>query len=159
MPKRTSYRLVKTHRSYTVDETARLLGVCKGTVRRWMKHDLVAMQEKKPALIRGIDLKHYLQSQSKPKQKCELDECRCFKCKSNQKLAFGEAEIIFDNSATPNLCGLCISCSTVMHKRISKAQITALQAILQITFIQADEPIRNRAKPRLNEHLQKDQNT
>lgn len=156
MAKRASYRLVKTHRSYKVDEAARLLGVCKGTIRRWIGKGLPVMQGKKPALIRGVDLKRHLQAQSKPKQKCAPDECRCFKCKSNQKLAFHEAEIIFDQSPTPNLRGLCAECSTVMHKRISKAQIPSLKTILRITFIQADAPISNRPQSPLNDYFPKE---
>ena len=156
MARRASYRLVKTHRSYTVNEAAKLTSYCRGTVRRWIANGLPALQSQKPIIIKGSDLRQYLKP--KPKRKCALDECYCFKCKSNQKLAFGEAEIIFDNSPTPNMRGLCSTCSTVMNKRISKAKISDIEAILQITFIQADEPINNRTKPRSNEHLQKDEN-
>lgn len=153
MAKRSTYRLVKTHRSYKVDEVSRLLIVCKATVRCWITNGLPVMQGQKPAMIMGADLKEFLKSRSKPKQKCALDECRCFKCKSNQKVAFGEAEIIFDQSSTPNMRGLCSICTTVMHKRISKARIPEIKAILQITFKQADAPIIDRTQPRLNEHL------
>jgi excisionase family DNA binding protein len=153
MAKRASYRLVKTHRSYTVDEVARLLSVCKGTVRRWIKNGLPVMQDKKPIMIRGADLKQFLKSQSKPKQECALDECRCFKCKGIRKVAFGEAEIIFDQSPAPNMHGLCSVCAEDIYKRISKAKIPAIQAILQITFKQADAPINDRTQPRLNKHL------
>ena len=156
MAKQTSYRLVKIHRSYTVNEAARLTGSCKGTVRRWIKNGLPALQSQKPIIIKGADLREYLKGKSKPKQKCALDECHCFKCKSNQKLAFGEAEIVFDKSPAPNMRGLCGTCSTLMHKRISNAAIPDLEAKLQITFRQADEPISNRTKPRSNEHLQKE---
>lgn len=157
MAKRASYRLVKTYRSYKVDEVSRLLGICKGTVRRWIKNGLPVMQGKKPAMISGTDLKQFLQAQSKPKQKCALDECHCFKCKSNKKLAFGEVEIIFDKSPTPNLRGLCITCSTVMNKRISKTQITDIKAILHISFKQADAPISNKTQSPLNDDFPKEQ--
>lgn len=153
MSKHIRYQLVKTNRSYTVDDVSRLLFVSKGTVRRWVKNGLHVMQEKKPILIKGSILKQYLQTKSKPKQKCALDECRCFKCNSNQKVAFKEAEIIFDNSPTPNMRGLCNTCSTIMHKRISKTKIPDIKAILQITFRQADETISIREQPRSNEHL------
>lgn len=84
-----------------------------------------------------------------------MDECRCFTCKSIQKVAFGEAEIIFDNASSPNMRGLCSVCGEYVYKRVSKAKIPDIQAILQITFIQADEPISNRIETCLNEHLEK----
>lgn len=122
-----------------------------------IKNGLPVMQECKPALIKGGDLIDFLKSQSKPKQKCALDECRCFKCKSNQKVAFGEVEIIFDRSSNPNMRGLCSTCSTVMNKRISKSKIPEIQAVLQLTIKQADEPITDRTEPRLNDHLHEGQ--
>ena len=157
MAKRASWRLVKTHRSYTVDEASRLLDVSKPTVRRWIKNGLVAMQERKPALINGADLITFLKSRSRPKRKCQMDECYCFTCRSPQKIAFGEAEIFFDHSTNPNMRGLCNICSSLMFKRVSKSQLSKLGSILRLTFMRGDEPITNRCPPRPNEHLQKDQ--
>lgn len=158
MAKRASWRLVKTHRSYTVDEVSRLLGVSKATVWRWIKNGLVAMQDRKPALINGADLIEFLKSRSRLKQKCALDECYCFTCKSPRKIAFNEAEIDFGNSNIPNMRGLCSTCSNLMFKRVSKSKLTELSAILQLTFKQGDEAISNRLSPCSNDHLQKEQN-
>ena len=153
MAKRANWRVVKTHRSYKVDEAARLLGVSKGTIRRWIKKGLPAMQERKPALIKGAELIDFLKSQSKPKQKCALDECFCFSCRSPQKFAFGEAEIDFSNSSNPNPRGLCAVCSNWIFKRISKYKLSEFETVLQLTNMQASEPISNRFQPCLNDHL------
>lgn len=158
MAKRASWRLVKIHRSYTVDEVSRLLGVSKATVRRWIKNGLMAMQERKPALINGADLIDFLKSRSRPKQKCALDECYCFTCRSPQKIAFSEAEIDFSNAKIPNMHGLCSICSNLMFKRVSKSKLPELSAILRLTFKQGDKPITNRLPPCPNDHLQKEQN-
>ena len=54
MRKRQHRRMVKIHRSYTVDEAARGLGVAKGTVRRWLNSGkLSAIEGLRPALILG----------------------------------------------------------------------------------------------------------
>jgi len=58
---------VKVHRSYTVDEASRLLGVAKGTVRRWMTAGLPFLTDQKPALILGADLAAFLKARAKPK--------------------------------------------------------------------------------------------
>ena len=52
---RPDRRRVKIHRTYAVDESARLLGIAKGTVRRWLKQGLSAIDTRKPVLIRGSD--------------------------------------------------------------------------------------------------------
>ncbi|MCF6321997.1 MAG: helix-turn-helix domain-containing protein [Rhizobiaceae bacterium] len=157
MVKRASWWLVKIHRSYTVEEVSRLLGVSKATVWRWIKNGLVAIQDRKPALISGANLIDFLKSRSRPKQKCALDECYCFTCKSPRKIAFGEAEIDCKNSNIPNMLGLCSICSSLMFKRISKSKLSEISTVLRLTFKQGDEPISNRPPPCLNDHLQQEQ--
>jgi excisionase family DNA binding protein len=71
----------KIHRSYTVDEVARLLGVAKGTVRRWIKAGLPVLADRKPALILGEDLVQFLASRKAPRKKCSPAECYCVKCR------------------------------------------------------------------------------
>ena len=56
MAKRLNWRKVKKHRSYTVDEVARLLSVHKGTVRRWTKNGLKVLDDQRPLLILALTL-------------------------------------------------------------------------------------------------------
>lgn len=55
-------RLVKIHRSYTIEEIAKLFGVHKNTVRHWMKNGLTATDDKRPMLILGRVLAAFLQT-------------------------------------------------------------------------------------------------
>ena len=154
MVKRASWRLVKRHRCYTVDEASRLFQNSKGTIRHWIKDGLPIIGDKKPFLIEGENLIEYLKRKSCKRQKCALDECYCFHCRKPQKPAFGAVEILLSNSKLGNMQALCGQCTGLMFKRVSYAQIEALEAILQITIKQADAPIRDSAEPRLNGHLQ-----
>ena len=51
-----NHRLVKIHRSYTVEEIASLFGIHKNTVRGWVKAGLPTCDNKRPMLILGHDL-------------------------------------------------------------------------------------------------------
>ena len=45
-----NHRLVKIHRSYTVEEIAELFGIHKNTVRDWVKGGLATSDDKRPML-------------------------------------------------------------------------------------------------------------
>ena len=70
--RRPNYRLVKIHRSYTVEEVARLFGTHKNTVRAWVKAGLPTCDSKRPTLILGRELAAYLQARrTKNKRPCQ----------------------------------------------------------------------------------------
>ena len=66
--RRPNYRLVKIHRSYTVEEVARLFGTHKNTVRAWVKAGLPTCDSKRPTLVLGRDLAAYLQARRTKEQ-------------------------------------------------------------------------------------------
>jgi transposase-like protein len=57
-----NYRRVKIHRSHTVEEIARSLGVHKNTVRVWVKAGLPTSNKRRPLLVLGEDLVSFLQA-------------------------------------------------------------------------------------------------
>ncbi|MEP3524794.1 MAG: helix-turn-helix domain-containing protein [Hyphomicrobiales bacterium] len=141
MAKRPNWRKVKKHRSYTVDEVSRLLGVHKGTVRRWRYNGLQVLDDQRPLLIIGSDLIAFLQAQTPTKQKCAPHECYCLKCRRPRAPAFGEAEFTPDKAHSGLLRALCEVCATIMHKRASHAQYRDLRAILAITITQEEKTL------------------
>lgn len=138
MGTRGNWRKIRKHRNYTVEEVARTIGVCKGTVRRWIVAGLPALTDQKPALLLGADLICFLQSRTKPKRRCKLDQCYCFKCRTPRHAAFREAEFMPDKPTSGLLCALCEVCATVMYKRVSNARFAELAKLLDVSIRQAD---------------------
>src|SRR5271166_6256497 len=88
-----NHRLVKIHRSYTVEETAKLFGAHKNTVRAWVKAGLPTCDEKRPMLILGHDLSAFLQARrALHKQTCRPGEIYCVRCRAPKLPAGGMAD-------------------------------------------------------------------
>jgi excisionase family DNA binding protein len=110
--RRPNRRGVKYHRSYTVDQAARVLGVAKGTVRRWLKGGLPAVACRRPV---GADLAEFLDGRRARKQTCELLECYCFTCRAPRAPAGDMADFIPLSSTGGNLRARCCTCIGVMR--------------------------------------------
>jgi len=132
-----SPRRVKIHRCYTIDELARVLGVARGSVRRWIKSGLPALRDQKPMLILGEDALHFLSARKRSRSKCEPDECYCVKCRTPRRPAGDMAEFVPLTDTTGNLRGICPDCGSLMHKRIRCDAIEPLRAVLDVTIAQA----------------------
>ena len=136
---RPKWHRIKVHRSYTVDEAARELGVSKGTVSRWLKDgELPFLNDQKPALILGGSLKAFGQNRTKAKTKCKPHEFYCFKCRAPKVAAGNMADFVQRSPKSGNLKAIC-GCGTIMNKNVSKASLQALAAVLDITICQAPE--------------------
>jgi excisionase family DNA binding protein len=155
MPRnRPDRRRIKVHRSYTVDEAARTLGIAKGTVRRWLKNGLCSTDHRKPALIRGSDLADFLKSKAKTKQPCPPGHCYCVKCRSSQKPDGAFAEYIVLTATSGNLRAICPTCGNLMHRRTSAVQLELIRAELDVTIVEKSPRLRDSRQPSTIDHLQ-----
>ena len=152
--RRPDRRRVKTHQSYTVDEVARTLEVSKGTVRRWQKSGLPSIDQRKPALIHGAELRRFLNARVTPKQPCPVGFCFCVKCKAPKKPAGQMAEFLHLNQSSGNLRAICPDCGTLMHRRTSRAQLELLKADLDVTILEPIPHLKDRSTPSTNDHKQ-----
>jgi excisionase family DNA binding protein len=130
-------RGVKIHRSYKVEEVARLLNVSKRTVRRWIKAGLAAITDQKPILILGEDLLAFLAARKQRSRRCQPEECYCVKCREPRRPAGDMAEFIRLTIKTGNLRAICPVCGSLMHKRIRCDAVEALGRVLDVTVAQA----------------------
>jgi excisionase family DNA binding protein len=151
--RKPDWRRIKIHRSYTVDEAARTLGVAKGTVRRWIKNELPALKEQKPILILGTDLIEFGRARKADKQRCKPHECYCVKCREPRVPHERKAEYGPLTATNGNLRGLCPICGTLMHKRISVHRIAEIGKILAMSVEEGETRLLDSRCPPMNDYF------
>jgi predicted transcriptional regulator len=126
--RRPNYRLVKIHRSYTVEEIARLFGIHKNTVRAWVRAGLPTSDSKRPMLILGVELADFLQARrTKHKQPCKPGEFYCFRCRAPREAAGGMADCLPVTDKIGHLQAICPACECIMNRRVSMAKLTQIR--------------------------------
>jgi hypothetical protein len=149
-----NHRLVKIHRCYTVEEVARLLGVHKNTVRRWVKDGLATIDYNRPMLILGHVLVEFLHiRRTKNKQTCKPGELYCVRCRGPKFPAGGWAEYLPANEKFGTLKAICPDCDCIINRRVSLAKIWQVCGNLDITFPEELQHIVKRIKPSVNSDL------
>ncbi len=126
----------KRHHCYTITEVGELFSVHKNTVGKWIQEGLFVMDDKKPYLIHGEDLREFLAAYNKKnKASCRVDELYCVRCKSPQKPFGGLVDYVPMTSSQGQLKGVCSCCDTPMNRFISLVKAEALVSKLDIHFV------------------------
>jgi hypothetical protein len=140
--RRPNYRLVKTHRSYTVEEVARLFGMHKNTVRAWVKAGLPTCDGKRPILILGHELAEYLKARrTKNKRPLQPGEIYCVRCRAPKQPAGEMAEYQPITESLGNLIGICPDCEGMIYRRASRTKLAGIQGNLGISFSEAERQV------------------
>jgi excisionase family DNA binding protein len=150
----TNHRLVKSHRSYKVEEIARLLAVHKNTVREWIKAGLPSIDDRRPILILGSDLIAFLRARRASKKRpCGLGQMFCFRCRATKFPAGDTAEYIAITEKIGNLTAICPDCTCMMHRVVSRAKLADFLGKTDITFPQALRRLSEISQPSVNSDL------
>lgn len=154
MANKPNWRAISIHRSYTVDEARRALGVSKATVRRWIKAGLPVIPNTWPTLIHGPALIAYCKPDPSKKARCLPGECYCVKCRAPRFAAFGEAEIVNASAGSVNIRALCPDCAKLMYQRVSWIRLPSVASVLHIRAPQALRHLIDQNSPSLNVHFE-----
>jgi hypothetical protein len=153
--RRPNHRLVKIHRSYTVEEVAHLFGTHKNTVRAWVKAALPTCDSKRPMLILGRDLAAYLQvRQTRNKRPCQPGEVYCVRCRAPKRPAGGMAEYQPITEKFGNLIAICPDCESMVYRRASLAKLAQVRGNMDFTFPQAQGQVSESSQPTVNRDLE-----
>jgi hypothetical protein len=149
--KRFNPRRVKIHRSYAVDEAARVLGSHKNTVRNWLGDGLEPIDGRRPVLIRGVELKAYLNARRRQNRSpCGPGQVYCVRCRSPKHPIPPIAEYVPITPTSGNLRARCPDCLGSIFRRVSLLRLAAATGNLTITFPDALQRIMESADPSVN---------
>ena len=149
--RRPNYRLVKIHRSYTVEEVAHLFGTHKNTVRAWVKAGLPTCDDKRPSLILGRELAGFLKARhTKNKRPCQPGEIYCVRCRAAKRPAGEMADYLPITATLGNLTGICPDCEGMIFRRASLPKLAQIRGNLEITFAEAQRQVSESIQPTVN---------
>lgn len=152
-----NHRLVKVHRTYTVEEIATLLAVHKNTARQWLDQGLAAIDQRRPILVHGAALIAFLKHRrDSAKSPCGPGQIYCLRCRAPKAPAGSFVEyrpFTFDRG---NLVGTCPDCQAPLCRRVSLARMAAAIGTLRVLFPLAQEHIDDRSPPSLQCDLNQD---
>lgn len=133
MARRHNVRRVKIHWAYSVSEAAKLLGVHKHTVSRWIDRGLPLIEQKRPFLIHGSDLRDFLMAQQPRKQPCRAGEIYCVRCRAPKRPACDMVDYIPKTTTTGLLTGICPTCELLIHRMVNVAALSSVRGDLSVT--------------------------
>jgi excisionase family DNA binding protein len=149
--KRLNPRRVKIHRSYTVEEVARLFGAHKNTVRKWLKDGMPRVDDRRPILILGRQLASFVHARRQHRrQRCAFDELFCFKCRKPRQSLAGTAEYLPLRAGSGNLRAVCAHCGTRVYRRVSFRKLSDAAGSVRVALPQAQQRIVEGADPSVN---------
>lgn len=148
---RANPRAIKLHRTYSVEDAARVLGVHKNSVRGWHKDGLKAIDNGRPILFLGSVLRDFLeQRNAKRKRPCRPGTLYCFRCREPRAPALGMVDWTPINARTGNLKALCGTCETVMHRRARRDALTTIMPGLNVQIVEGPSRLKGEPIPSLN---------
>ncbi len=158
-PRRQRYPLnrIKTGCSHEVAEAAKLFGVHRNTIRRWLKEGLPTIDRRRPLLVHGAALKAFLAERQRSRRcKCQHGELYCCRCRAPRKPWGNTADVTFRTSKIANLTALCCDCGTLMHQTISRSELPKLALTIDLKTL-ASERLNGCADAGVNGDFKKDE--
>jgi hypothetical protein len=132
--------LIRINLSYSVSDIAGSLKVHKRTVLMWHKEGLPAIDNSKPYLFNGKDLRSFIKTrQNKRKFKCAEDEFYCFKCREIRKSMNNSVCIHINDEKHLNITGFCAVCECRLNKAGALINIERIKQVFAVESIKEKE--------------------
>jgi hypothetical protein len=139
MPKKKrkyNTNLIKETLSYSTYDISELYRIHKGTVRQWLKEGLPMIDNRKPYLVFGSDLKEFIKKrQGSRKTKCNSNELYCCKCRKPQSSWNNVVDLKILNERRLLIMGICGQCNTLTNKLSSLKNLDEIKEIFDVQTI------------------------
>jgi hypothetical protein len=115
---------IRLSRSYTITETAELIGVQNKAVYGWIKKGLPILEGSSPVRLHGSDIiAFHKNKRESQKQFCSDNQMFCCSCRQPRKVINHEIEIESRTSKIINFKGRCEVCNGRMNRTISPKKL------------------------------------
>jgi hypothetical protein len=144
-------KLAKIHRSYSVDEVSRLFTVHKNTVRNWLGQGLKPIDDQRPIVVLGQELRRFLADRrGRSKQTCGPGRIFCQPCRAPKVPALNMADCIQIGDTAGKLQGICPDCGRMIYRRVNPQKLDSVRGDLDVTVTRARTRIEETTKPIVN---------
>ena len=144
----SNYRLVKIHRSYTVEDMVDLFGVHPNTVRHWIRCGLAMIDDRRPSLVLGRELADFLKAfRNRNKQPSEPGKIFCVRCKAHHPPAGNLVECQLVTEKIGHLVAICPVCQSILNRRVSLSKVDEVCKGLEVSFVQSQEQLNESQSP------------
>jgi hypothetical protein len=144
-------RLAKIHRNYSVEEISRLFAVDKNTVRAWLRQGLKPIDDQRPTVIRGEELRRFLADRrTRTKQLCGPGRIYCLPCQAVKLPAGKMADCVLTGTLLGTLQGICPDCNRMIFRKVNPQKLEAVRGDLDITVTQAGRRLEDIGNPNVN---------
>ena len=144
-------RLAKIHHDYSVEDLSRLFAIHKNTVRNWIREGLEPIDDQRPTLFRGPELRRFLaERRARSKRNCGPGRIYCLPCRAPKVPSGKIAELVLKGDTTGTIRGICPACNRMIYRRVNPQNLDAIRGDLDITVTRARSRIEDTAKPNVN---------
>ena len=146
-----NHRLVKLHRSHTIEEIATLFGIHRNTVRNWIKAGLPILDDRKPLLVQGQTLVDFLiMRRKRAKRPCGPGRLFCLRCRIPKIPRDGRVIYQPRDEHRGRLVGTCPDCGTRLFRHVGKGKLASSLGELKLHDTMAWEHIAKSSSPIVN---------
>lgn len=138
MKKKRKYNtnLIKETLNYSIHDIASLFVIHRATVRQWLKEGLLMIDNHKPFIVLGTDLKEFLKKrQGNRKNKCNSNELYCCKCREPRTSWENIVDIKIINERRLLIMGVCGQCGNKINKLSSLNKLDEIKEIFAVLTI------------------------
>src|SRR5262249_46289529 len=104
----------------------------------WFRHGLEPIDDKRPILTRGQELRRFLiERRARAKQTCGRGRIYCLPCRAPKVPAGNMAECVLTGDNTATLQGICPDGNRMIYRRVNPQKLDVVRGGLDVTITQA----------------------